>query len=122
MDFKVRFSENRQDFVANFEQTTIVSEGGYEEGYQKGKLEGLEEGYSKGYTEGQSDGYEKGYTKGQEKGYFDGYSTGHTNGYGEGHASGYEEGYDNGKAERTYEIWTITLTDGTVIEKEVALL
>lgn len=78
MDFKVRFSENRQDFVANFEQTTIVSEGGYEEGYQKGKLEGLEEGYG--------------------------------------------VGYDNGKAERTYEIWTITLTDGTVIEKEVALL
>lgn len=35
---------------------------------------------------------------------------------------GLSEGYAKGLAERRYEIWTITLTDGTVVEKEVALL
>lgn len=35
---------------------------------------------------------------------------------------GYELGYADGLAARTYETWTITLTDGSVVEKEVALL
>ena len=51
-------------------------------------------------------GYEKGYTEGYEQGNNDGYAKGHT----------------DGLAERRYEVWTITLTDGTVLEKEVALL
>lgn len=37
-------------------------------------------------------------------------------------SGGYDRGYEEGLAARTYETWTITLTDGTVIEKEVALL
>lgn len=47
---------------------------------------------------------------------------GFESGYSQGHAVGFEEGYQEGLAERQYEIWTITLTDGTVVEKEVALL
>lgn len=35
---------------------------------------------------------------------------------------GYEKGYEAGLAERTYEIWTITLADGSAVEKKVALL
>ena len=35
---------------------------------------------------------------------------------------GYERGYEAGLAERQYETWTITLTDGTTVKKEVALL
>lgn len=34
----------------------------------------------------------------------------------------YDEGYADGLAARTYEIWTITYVDGTIEEKEVALL
>ena len=39
-----------------------------------------------------------------------------------GYERGYSEGFANGLAERTYETWTITLTDGSIIEKEIALL
>lgn len=35
---------------------------------------------------------------------------------------GYQKGYEEGLAKRTYETWTLTLADGSVIEKEVALL
>lgn len=35
---------------------------------------------------------------------------------------GYDAGYKKGLQEREYETWTITLTDGSTIEKEVALL
>ena len=35
---------------------------------------------------------------------------------------GYERGYEAGLAERSYETWTITLMDGTIVEKEIALL
>ena len=34
----------------------------------------------------------------------------------------YDEGYADGLAARTYETWTITYVDGTIEEKEVALL
>ena len=40
------------------------------------------------------------------------------NGYSDGHKNGYNEGL----AARTHETWTITLVDGSVIEKDVALL
>lgn len=43
-------------------------------------------------------------------------------GYERGYERGYDAGYEKGLAARTYEIWTITLVDGTVVEKEVALL
>lgn len=35
---------------------------------------------------------------------------------------GYESGYADGLAARTHETWTMTLVDGTVVEKDVALL
>lgn len=35
---------------------------------------------------------------------------------------GYERGYAEGLAARTHETWTLTLTDGSIVEKEVALL
>ena len=35
---------------------------------------------------------------------------------------GYERGYAEGMAARTHETWTLTLIDGTVVEKDVALL
>lgn len=35
---------------------------------------------------------------------------------------GYERGYAEGLSKREYETWTITYVDGTVEEKEVALL
>lgn len=47
---------------------------------------------------------------------------GYTKGYAEGEESGYTKGHADGLAARTYEVWEFTLTDGTVIEKEVALL
>lgn len=43
-------------------------------------------------------------------------------GFAEGYAQGKSDGYSEGLAARTYEIWTITLVDGSVIDKEVALL
>lgn len=39
-----------------------------------------------------------------------------------GYERGYAAGYTEGLAARQYEIWTITYADGTVEEKEVALL
>lgn len=36
--------------------------------------------------------------------------------------NGYTDGYADGLAARKYETWTFTLADGSVIEKEVALL
>lgn len=63
-------------------------------------------------------GYERGYASGYEVGHADGYSEGHTAGVQEG----YTNGYQTGLAERQYEVWTITLVDGSVVEKEVALL
>ena len=98
MKINVVFKENKSDFIVNFSEKQIISDGGYERGY--------EQGYSVGYSKGNDDG--------QEVGYKEGYSQGHT--------VGFEEGYNDGLAHRQYETWTITLTDGTVIEKEVALL
>ena len=42
--------------------------------------------------------------------------------YENGYASGKQDGYNEGLAARTYEVWTITLVDGSTVEKEVALL
>lgn len=51
-----------------------------------------------------------------------GYERGYAAGYEVGEVDGRGKGYAEGLAARAYETWTITLTDGTVIEKEVALL
>lgn len=59
---------------------------------------------------------------GYERGYAAGYEVGSADGYTKGHTDGVEQGYADGLAARTYETWIITLTDGTVVEKEVALL
>lgn len=55
-------------------------------------------------------------------GFEEGYDRGYAEGYEEGNSEGYANGYDEGLAARTYETWTITYVDGTVEEKEVALL
>lgn len=63
---------------------------------------------------------------GYERGYKAGYSEGYEAGYGEGDAIGYGEGYSKGKADglaqRTYETWTFTLSDGSVVDKKVGLI
>ena len=53
-----------------------------------------------------------------EQGYAEGHRDGESVGYERGHADGVAEGL----AARTYETWTITMVDGSVIEKDVALL
>lgn len=92
--FKLKFKENNVSFKPAFGEIYQVSDGGYERGY--------EAGYNKGYDEGETTGYDKGHN--------------------EGEVEGYKEGYDAGLAARTYETWTITYVDGTVEEKDVALL
>ena len=57
-----------------------------------------------------------------ESGYTEGYAKGHTDGVEVGYSDGKAEGYSEGLAARTYETWEITLADGAVIEKDVALL
>lgn len=47
-----------------------------------------------------------------------GYEAGYESGYSEGEFNGYKQGLN----ERKYETWVITLMDGTIVEKEVALL
>lgn len=71
---------------------------------------GYERGYTDGYTKGNEDGLHKGYADGREFGYNVGYGIGK------------QDGYNEGLSARTYETWTITLTDGSIVEKEVALL
>ena len=51
-----------------------------------------------------------------------GFDRGYADGYEKGNADGYGKGYNEGLAARTYETWTIAYVDGTVEEKEVALL
>lgn len=40
----------------------------------------------------------------------------------EAYNDGYNKGHTDGLAQRQYEVWTITLVDGSIVEKEVALL
>ena len=47
---------------------------------------------------------------------------GYERGYTAGLDAGYKSGYAEGLANRQYETWTFTMTDGSVVEKEVALL
>ena len=63
-----------------------------------------------------------GYERGYEHGYTSGYTKGETDGHDKGYTDGYEKGHTDGLAQREYEVWTITLVDGSIVEKEVALL
>ena len=67
-------------------------------------------GYDDGYSKGDSDGYDRGYDEGEEEGKLIGYE------------DGYSKGKDDGLAQRQYETWTLTLADGSTVEKEIALL
>lgn len=98
MKFDMVFEEQDQSFQFEFGEIQNVSYGGYDRGY------------AEGYEKGEEDGILKGYADGQETG------------YAEGCADGLAKGYAEGLAARTYETWTITLVDGSVVEKEVALL
>lgn len=110
MILDVTFEEQNTSFDICFGEVNNVSDGGYERGY------------GEGYTKGEIDGYNKGHTDGQEVGYNNGYEKGNADGYNKGHADGYNTGYNDGLAKRIYEIWTFTLADGSIVEKEVALL
>lgn len=94
MILDITFSESNQTFNPQFGEINNLSDAGFEQGY--------EAGYKTGEIVGKAEG--------------------HAIGYEEGHANGVEEGYANGLAARTYETWTITLVDETVIEKEVSLI
>lgn len=50
------------------------------------------------------------------------YERGYEAGYVNGNTDGYASGYEQGLLKRTYEVWTITYADGSVEDKEVALL
>ena len=102
MNIKVKLTESNDKIDVKLDQVTVVTDGGYERGYEAGYTTGNIEGYSNGYKKGTVDGYDAGYL--------------------EGKANGYDDGYDEGLATRTYETWTITLVDGNIVEKEVALL
>ena len=98
MIFSLKFKEQDSSFHLSFGEVTAISDGGYDSGYKEGYKVGEETGYTKGHN----DGYNKGFLNGLD--------------------DGYDRGYSVGLSERTYETWTITLVDGTVIDKEVALL
>ena len=51
-----------------------------------------------------------------------GFDRGYAAGYKKGEDDGLEKGYADGLAARRYEVWTITLADGSIVEKEVPLL
>lgn len=102
MILQVEFTELDQSFTPDFGEVNNISDGGFERGYEAG--------------------YNKGNTEGREQGYSDGHKQGYDSGYEVGSNDGYSKGHTDGLAVRTYETWTITLTDGTIVEKEVALL
>ena len=51
-----------------------------------------------------------------------GFERGYEAGYESGYSEGEFNGYKRGLSERKYEVWTITLSDGTTVEKEMALI
>lgn len=69
MNFKVKFEESKQTFVAKFGEVQNLSDGGYERGYAAGYEEGNTEGYTKGHTEGVEQGYADGYEVGEASRY-----------------------------------------------------
>lgn len=46
----------------------------------------------------------------------------YSKGYDDGYEVGNSDGYNEGLAQRQHETWTLTLEDGSTIEKEIALL
>ena len=106
MKIKVGFTDQSMIFTPQISEVHVVTDGGYERGYSEGYEKGTDDGYAKGYSDGETNGYSAGYIKGEESGY----------------VKGREKGYNEGLSARTYETWTITLVDETIVEKEVALL
>lgn len=105
-DFNVKFDGGSFKGDVSFGEVNRVSDGGYDSGYAAG--------YDSGYAKGADAGYESGYAQGHKDGNAEGYEKGHTDGH--------TEGYAAGLAAREFETWTITLVDGSVIEKDVALV
>lgn len=84
------------------------------------------QGYSAGFAKGEETGFDAGYKAGEEDGILKGDEQGFNRGYEQGKEDGIEEGkligYEEGLAQRQYETWTLTLADGSIVEKEIALL
>ena len=51
-----------------------------------------------------------------------GYEKGYDEGYIDGYLNGFDKGKADGLAQRQYEIWTMTLADGSTVHKEIALI
>ena len=75
-EFYVEFEAISDNFQAEFESVTEISDGGYERGYSEGFVNGEAQGRADGLAEGEVVGYNKGY----EQGNTDGYTTGKTEG------------------------------------------
>lgn len=78
--------------------------------------------YNKGYETGFKDGEEQGFDNGYKAGEEDGILKGDEQGFNRGYRQGKEDGFSEGLAQRTFETWTLTLADGSTVEKEIALL
>lgn len=76
MNFKATISESNQAFVATFGEVHNISDGGYERGFEAGKIEGYENGKNDGITEGIEQGKAEGYTQGKADGLADGIEQG----------------------------------------------
>ena len=108
------------DLNLKMESYTIIGNADaiYNKGYADGEAKGFEQGYKDGTEDGISKGYDTGFNEGKEAGREIGFVEGKNAGLSEG----YEVGYAEGLAQRKYETWTLTLADGTTVEKEIALL
>lgn len=82
MKLDIEFKEQDQEIKVDFGNISIVSDGGYEKGYNDGFSLGETQGYNNGYSQGESEGYAKGETDGFSKGYDKGEADGYNNGYG----------------------------------------
>lgn len=91
MKLNLVFEEQDKNFGVLFGEHSVVSDGGYEKGYNDGFSLGETQGYNNGYSQGESEGYAKGetdgFSKGYDKGEADGYSKGETDGYNNGYGT-----------------------------------
>ena len=106
--------ESNDKIDLSFDSVVMFKDSGTEEAYRRGYADGETEGFEQGYKDGHADGYDKGFDVGEQKGVEAGKA--------EGLEEGYDKGYVDGLAQRQYETWTMTLDDGSTVEKEIALL